>query len=80
MIRAELERARLRLAEAKDPRAKAALEGVVLALEWAFEDGGRSPPSELAARFVSDPLDHDGDGEKGGSLPGKRATARKGKK
>lgn len=26
---------------------------------------------------VPDPLDHDGDGAKGGSLPGKRATARK---
>lgn len=24
-----------------------------------------------------DPLDHDGDGAKGGSLPGKKATARK---
>lgn len=53
------------------------LEGVIMALKWAHEDGGRAPPSDMAARMVSDPLDHDGDGQKGGSLKGKRATARK---
>jgi hypothetical protein len=79
LIIAELAKARTRLAEATDPRAKTALEGVVMTLEWVYEDGGRAGPSELAAKFVSDPLDHDGDGEKGGSLPGKRSTRRKAK-
>lgn len=77
MIREELERARARLAEATDPRARAVLEGVVLALAWAFEDGGRTPPSQIAAALVTDPLDHDGDGRKGGSRKGRLATARK---
>lgn len=77
LIKAEIERAKERLAEAKDPRARAVLEGIIMGLKWAFEDGGRASPSELAARIVSDPLDHDGDGVKGGSLSGKRATARK---
>jgi hypothetical protein len=49
ILRADLERARANLAEASDPRAKAALEGVVMTLEWAIEDGGRTPPSAVAA-------------------------------
>ncbi len=41
------------------------------------QDGGRTPPSEVASALVSDPLDHDGDGKKGGSRKGRLATARK---
>lgn len=77
LIKEEIGRAQERLAQATDPRARAVLQGVILALKWAFEDGGRARPSELAANMLSDPLDHDGDGQKGGSLSGKRATARK---
>lgn len=39
------------------------------------------PPAPEGASEVEparDPLDHDGDGEKGGSLPGKKSTAAKG--
>jgi hypothetical protein len=72
LIARELTRAKERLAEATDPRAHATLEGVVMALEWAFEDGGRASPSELAAGLTTDPLDHDGDGHKGGSVKRKR--------
>lgn len=79
LLRAELAKAKIRLGEAKDARAKAALEGVILGLEWAFEDGGRASPSSIAEQFRSDPLDQDNDGHKGGSKKGKLATAKKAK-
>lgn len=80
LITSELARAREALTQATDPRARAALEGVVVTLEWVYEDGGRAPPSVVASQFRTDPLDHDGDGERGGSKSGKTATASKAKK
>jgi hypothetical protein len=76
-LRSELDRARTALAAATETRARCALEGVVLTLEWAIEDGGRASPSEVASRLHFDPLDHDEDGKKGGSRKGRTATARK---
>jgi hypothetical protein len=77
-LRMELERAQGLRAEASDACAKAGLDGVISALKWAIDDG--NSPAEAASRFRSDPLDHDDDGEKGGSPKGKLATARKPKK
>lgn len=79
LIRDELVRARAKLETATDPHSRRALEGVILALNWVFEGNG-ARPSDLAALVVApppDPLDHDGDGKKGGSKTGKTATARK---
>jgi hypothetical protein len=50
-LRTELERARVTRDGASDVRARAALDGVILALEWAIEDEGRAPPSDIAAGF-----------------------------
>jgi hypothetical protein len=54
-LRNELERAKAARDGAIDLRAKAALDGVILALEWAIEDGGRAPPSDIAAGFRAEP-------------------------
>jgi hypothetical protein len=75
-ISEEIARAREALVEADDPRAGGALEGIILALNWVNENGVTSPVS-VAAELRTDPLDHDGDGEKGGSKKGKLATAAK---
>lgn len=66
LTQAELDRARRLLAEATDRGACERLSWVVKAFEWAFEDPGRESPADAAAR--TDPLDHDGDGKKGGSV------------
>lgn len=63
---ADLEKARAALAEATDPAARLRLLGVALAFEWLLEPPGRAHPAEAAAHV--DPLDHDGDGRKGGSV------------
>jgi hypothetical protein len=73
VISQELEK--LKALEASGKK-KTWMEGAISALEWALEDT-RTSPSLTAASFQSDPLDHDGDGKKGGSLAGKKATARK---
>ena len=80
LLKHDLIQARARLAEATDRRAIATLEGVIMALEWAIEDGGRSPPSTIAALRTTDPLDHDEDGERGGSKTGDDSTAAKGRR
>lgn len=51
LFKAELARANALRAEARDERAKAALEGVILALRWAIEDGPNAEPAEAAARL-----------------------------
>lgn len=44
---------------------------------WLDEDGNPLPETE-ADEAKADPLDHDGDGKRGGSLPGDASTAARG--
>lgn len=74
---AELDRARDLWVDANG-KARERLFWVVRAFEWALEDPGRESPALAAAQV--DPLDHDGDGKKGGSEKGEAATARKRRK
>jgi hypothetical protein len=68
------------LVDAKGNR-RASIEGAIIALAWAHEDA-RTQPSivyrvpaepeeEPRPEAAKDPLDHDGNGKKGGSLPKK---------
>jgi hypothetical protein len=66
---ADLCRAREALAEATDRDARQRLAGVASTFEWLLEPPGRPHPAEVAALVVKpDPLDHDHDGRKGGSV------------
>ncbi len=54
-IRQEADRARGALAVATDPVAKAGLEGVIFALDWAYDNSRYRAPTALAAALASEP-------------------------
>lgn len=71
LLRTELDRARARRAAATDSYAQAVLDGVILAIDWAIEDGGRTPPSEVAAGLRQpqpEPQPHKSDSLVGGNV------------
>jgi hypothetical protein len=55
MLRTELDRARAARSDATDRRAQDALDGVILALDWAIEDACTNPPSGVAAAYRTRP-------------------------
>ncbi|MES2905184.1 MAG: hypothetical protein V4696_13440 [Pseudomonadota bacterium] len=56
-IRQEADRARAALAVATDPVAKAGLEGVIFALDWAYDNSRYNAPTPLAAALVGEAVE-----------------------